>query len=372
MQVAPVTRATRRWLTLLVVLPVLAAAGCGYGSQAADDAPPSVAAEGAGVGGLDEVRIGYFANITHATALVGLEQGLFQEELGGTRIKELTFNAGPAEIEALNGGAIDIGWIGPSPAINGYTRSGGSNLRIVAGSASGGVSLVVNPRKVPDAAALAGRTIASPQLGNTQDVALLDYLARHGTTVDAQTGRGDVKVQRVDNKEIPALFERGDVDGAWVPEPVAARLVTAGGKVLVDERDLWPDGRFVVTNVVVSQRFLAAHPEAVEAVLRGSVRTNAWINGHPGQAKASAAAKLKALSGTELPPKVLDLAFGHIEVLDDPLAGTLREEAAHAVAAGLLRDPLLDRIYDLGPLNRVLRAAGLPAVDDAGLGAHRQ
>ncbi|MER5395941.1 ABC transporter substrate-binding protein [Streptomyces sp. NPDC002599] len=359
----------RHPVVVLSVLSVLAAAGCGYGSQAEDTGRPAVLATGAKTGGVDQVRIGYFPNITHATALVGLQEGFFQKELGGTKIRTQAFNAGPAEIEALNGGAIDVGWIGPSPAVNGYTKSDGTNLRIISGSASGGVSLVVNPRKIGSPAALKGRTIASPQLGNTQDVALLDYLARQGYKVDARSGRGDVKVQRVDNKEIPALFERGDLDGAWVPEPTAARLVAAGGKVLVDERKLWKDGRFVITNMIVSQRFLKKHPDVVEALLRGSVRTNAWINAHPRQAKASVDRKLRADSGTRLPPKVLDMAFAHVQILDDPLAATLRDEAAHAVAAGLLQDPLLDRIYDLRPLNKALQAAGRPAVDDAGLGA---
>ncbi|MFJ6694769.1 aliphatic sulfonate ABC transporter substrate-binding protein [Streptomyces sp. NPDC091272] len=360
----------RRSLAAAAALPLLIAAlgACGYGSEAKSEDKPVPAAKGEKIGGLDEVKIGYFANVTHATALAGLQEGLFQKELGGTRIKSQVFNAGPSEIEALNAKAIDIGWIGPSPSINGYTKSKGQNLRIIGGSASGGVSLVVKADKIKSLDDLKGKRIATPQLGNTQDVALLNYLSEKGHKVDAATGKGDVTVVRQDNKEIPNSFKAGAIDGAWVPEPTAARLVEAGGKVLLDEKKLWKDDKFVITNIIVRQDFLKEHPDVVEAVLRGSVRSNAWIKANPDKAKASINAKLKTDSGKELPASVLDQAFKNVDVLDDPLAATLRDEAQHAVKAGLLKDPLLEGIYDLRPLNKVLKAAGQPAVDDAGLG----
>ncbi|MFF0741633.1 aliphatic sulfonate ABC transporter substrate-binding protein [Streptomyces sp. NPDC004111] len=360
----------RRSLAAATALPLLIGVlgACGYGSQAKSEDKTAPVAKGQKIGGLDEVKIGYFANVTHATALAGLQEGLFQKELGGTRIKSQVFNAGPSEIEALNAGAIDIGWIGPSPSINGFSKSKGQNLRIVGGSASGGVSLVVNGDRIKSLDDIKGKRIATPQLGNTQDVALLNYLSEKGHKVDAATGKGDVTVLRQDNKEIPNSFKSGAIDGAWVPEPTAARLVDAGGKVLLDEKKLWKDEKFVITNIIVSQKFLKEHPEAVEAVLRGSVNTNAWIKANPDKAKASINARLKKDSGKELPAKVLDRAFANVDVIDDPLAATLRDEAQHAVKAGLLKDPLLDGIYDLRPLNKVLKAAGKPAVDDAGLG----
>ncbi|MFJ4876434.1 aliphatic sulfonate ABC transporter substrate-binding protein [Streptomyces sp. NPDC088745] len=362
----------RRSLAAAAALPLLIAAlgACGYGSQAKKDDPGKAApvAKGEKIGGLDEVKVGYFANVTHATALAGLQEGIFQKELAGTRIKTQVFNAGPSEIEALNAGAIDIGWIGPSPSINGYTKSKGQNLRIVGGSASGGVSLVVNSDKITSLDDLKGKRIATPQLGNTQDVALLNYLSEKGHKVDANTGKGDVTVVRQDNKEIPNSFKSGAIDGAWVPEPTAARLVDAGGKVLLDEKKLWKDEKFVITNIIVSQKFLTAHPAAVEAILRGSVRTNVWIKANPDKAKASINARLKQDSGKELPASILDRAFASVDVTDDPLAATLRDEAQHAVKAGLLKDPLLEGIYDLRPLNKVLQAEGKPEVSDAGLG----
>nr|WP_234377114.1 ABC transporter substrate-binding protein [Streptomyces sp. TP-A0356] len=360
----------RRGLAVAVALPLLTLAACGYGSQAKDDTSnQNVAAGSKKIDGLDSVKIGYFGNLTHATALVGREQGIFQKELGATKAQYATFNAGPSEIEALNSGSIDIGWIGPSPAINGYTKSDGKNLRIVAGSASGGVKLVVDPKKVTSLKDVKGKRIATPQLGNTQDVAFLNWIADQGWKVDSQSGKGDVTVVRSDNKVTPDAFRTGSVDGAWVPEPTASRLVAEGGKVLLDEASLWPDKKFVITNIIVSQNFLKAHPKAVEAVLKASVETNKWINANSDAAKAAANKQLAADSGKALPVKVLDPAWKSIQLTNDPLASTLNTEAQHAVKAGLLKQPDLKGIYDLTILNKVLKAAGESTVDDAGLGA---
>ncbi|MDL5199169.1 ABC transporter substrate-binding protein [Streptomyces sp. ALI-76-A] len=357
-----------RTLAAVAALPLLLTA-CGYGSQSTDDGKQAEVAAGAKKLSADEVKIGYFPNLTHGTALVGIQKGLLQKELGGTTIKAATFNAGPSEIEALNAGSIDIGWIGPSPAINGYTKSGGKNLRIIGGSASGGVKLVVNPDKIKTLNDLKGKKIATPQLGNTQDVAFLNWIAEKGWKVDAESGKGDVSVVRTDNKITPDAYKSGSIDGAWVPEPTASKLVTEGAKVLLDEADLWPDKKFVITNIIVRQDFLKKHPDVVEAVLRGSVKTNEWINANPEEAKAAANKALKEESGKALPAGVIDPAWKSITFLDDPLAATLNAEAEHAVKAGLLEEPDLKGIYDLAPLNKVLKAAGKDEVDDAGLGA---
>jgi NitT/TauT family transport system substrate-binding protein len=368
----PRTTGRRRALAAVTALPLLAVVltSCGYGSDADSDKneKANVAAGAKKIEGLDEVKIGYFPNLTHATALVGDQEGLFQKELGATKAKYTQFNAGPSEIEALNSKSIDIGWIGPSPAINGYTKSQGKNLRIIGGSASGGVKLVVNPKKIKSLDDVKGKKIATPQLGNTQDVAFLNWIAEKGWKVDAESGKGDVSVVRTDNKITPDAYKSGSIDGAWVPEPTASKLVAEGGKVVLDESDLWPDKKFVITNIIVSQEFLKEHPKVVEAVLRGSVKTNDWIKANPDKAKASANAALKEASGKELPAEVIDPAWKSIQTTDDPLAATLDSEAKHAVKAGLLDNPNLKGIYDLKPLNKVLKAEGKPAVDDAGLG----
>ncbi|MFE2809437.1 ABC transporter substrate-binding protein [Streptomyces nigra] len=359
---------TLRTVAVIAALPLLLTA-CGYGAESSDDSgkQAEVAADAKKLSA-DAVKIGYFPNLTHATALVGVQEGLLQKELGGTKIEPSTFNAGPSEIEALNSGSIDIGWIGPSPSINGYTKAQGKNLRIISGSASGGVKLVVNPKKIKSLKDVKGKKIATPQLGNTQDVALLNWISEQGWKVDAESGKGDVSVVRTDNKITPDAYKSGSIDGAWVPEPTASKLVADGAKVLLDESELWPDKKFVITNIIVSQSFLKEHPDVVEAVLRGSVKTNEWINANPDRAKASANKALESLSGKALPANVLDPAWKSIAFLDDPLAATLDTQAEHSVASGLLDETDLKGIYDLRPLNEVLKAEGKDAVDDAGLG----
>ncbi|MEU5920443.1 aliphatic sulfonate ABC transporter substrate-binding protein [Streptomyces sp. NPDC047141] len=363
----------RRSIVAAAALPLLvgALASCGYGSDAkkdesADKKAP-VAADAKKLSA-SEVRIGYFPNLTHATALIGVKDGLIQKELGGTTLKPSTFNAGPSEIEALNGGSLDIGFIGPSPSINAYVKSKGQNLRIISGSASGGVKLVVNKDKIKTLDDLKGKRIATPQKGNTQDVALLNWISEKGWKVDPESGKGDVSVVRTDNKVTPDAFKSGSIDGAWVPEPTASKLVAEGGSVLLDETSLWPDKKFVITNVIVSQKFLSEHPDVVEAVLRGTVKTNAWINANPDKAKASANAALKALSGKALSDKVIDPAWPSIAITNDPLATTLKTQSEWAVKAGLIKQPDLAGIYDLTLLNKVLKAEGQPEAADAGLG----
>ncbi|MFI6038952.1 ABC transporter substrate-binding protein [Streptomyces sp. NPDC051315] len=366
----PATSSLRRAFAVIAALPLLTLAACGYGSQADDDTSTQKVAAGAEkIDGLDSVKIGYFGNLTHGTALVGVNKGYFQKALGATKAEYQTFNAGPSEIEALNSKSIDIGWIGPSPAINGYTKSAGKNLRIIGGSASGGVKLVVNPDKIKSLKDVRGKKIATPQLGNTQDVAFLNWIAEQGWKVDAESGKGDVSVIRTDNKVTPDAYKAGSIDGAWVPEPTASKLVSEGAKVLLDEADLWPDKKFVITNIIVRQDFLKEHPKAVEAVLKASVEINKYINANPDAAKAAANAQLKAETGKALPAEVLDPAWKSIQFTDDPLASTLNTEAQHAVKAGLLEDPLLKGIYDLTLLNKVLQAEGESTVSDAGLGA---
>ncbi|MFF7948207.1 ABC transporter substrate-binding protein [Streptomyces griseorubiginosus] len=366
----PVNRSAllRRGAAVVAALPLLALAACGYGSDSKDTDTAKVAAGAKKIDGLDSVKIGYFGNLTHGTALVGVNKGFFQKELGATKASYATFNAGPSEIEALNSKSIDIGWIGPSPSINGYVKSGGKSLKIIGGSASGGVKLVVNPDKIKSLKDVKGKKIATPQLGNTQDVAFLNWIADQGWKVDAQSGKGDVTVVRTDNKITPDAYKAGSIDGAWVPEPTASKLVAEGGKVLLDEASLWPDKKFVITNIIVRQDFLKEHPKAVEAVLKASVEANKWINANPDAAKAAANKQLEADSGKALKPAVLDPAWKSIQFTNDPLAATLNTEAEHAVKAGLLKKPDLNGIYDLTILNKVLKADGEPTVDAAGLG----
>lgn len=352
-----------------VPLAALLLSACSYGSKSDNAAATPSVAPGAKKLSAATVHIGYFPNLTHATALVGVQKGIFQKDLGGTKLSTATFNAGPSEIEAIDAGSVDIGFIGPSPAVNGYAQSHGKDLKIISGAASGGVKFVVNPKKIKSIADVKGKKIATPQLGNTQDVAFLNWLAGKGWKVDPQSGKGAVSVIREDNSVTQEAFKTGAIDGAWVPEPTASQLIAEGGKTLIDESSLWPDKKFVTTNVVVSQSFLKQHPDVVRAVLKGIVDTNKWINANPTAAKTSANDALKSLTGKALPSGVLDSAWPSIAFTDDPLAATLRAETQHGVTAGLLQKPDLSGIYDLAPLNSVLKSAGQPTVSAAGLGA---
>src|SRR6185503_16835037 len=200
------------------------------------------------------VRLGYFPNVTHAPALVGVEGGLFQKALGKNTLDIKTYNAGPEEVTALLAGALDIGYIGPNPSVNAYVQSNGEAVRVVGGSTSGGAYLVVKP-DINKASDLKGKRVASPQLGNTQDVALRAWLKKQGLKTDTQGG-GDVSIKPQDNSQTLDTFKQGVIAGAWVPEPWATRLVKeGGGKVLVDERSLWPGGQFVTTHLIVSTSF---------------------------------------------------------------------------------------------------------------------
>lgn len=363
-------RARRAVTAAAGALLLAAVAACGYGSQR----PAGPATEPVAAGGpplsAPEVGIGYFATVTHAPALVGLRPGgPIREELGGTAAVPQVFNAGPSVIEALNAGAVDIAFVGPNPAVNGYLRSGGRSLRIVAGAASGGAALVVDPDRIGGPEDLPGTTLASPQLGNTQDVALLTYLRELGHAVDPATGRGEVSVVRMAASELGHAFSSGAIDGAWVPEPAAAELRARGAVTLLDEGERWPDGRYPVTLVVVAQDFLADHPDVVAAVLRGLLAADEWIAAHPREARERIGAAIEEATGGRLPEDVLGQAVERVEFTVDPLPAALRAAAEDAVAAGLLPTADLAGIYDLTPLNTVLAEAGLPEItDDAGLG----
>jgi NitT/TauT family transport system substrate-binding protein len=324
-------------------------------SACGDDAKPAGGAEAA------TLRLGYFPNITHAPALVGVGKGLFQESLGSTKLEAKTFNAGPAAIEALFSGAIDATYIGPNPAINGWATSKGEALKIIAGSTSGGAGLVVKP-EIADAAGLKGKKIATPQLGNTQDVALRYWLKSKGLNADQQGG-GDVSVLPQDNATAVQAFSQGAIDGAWVPEPNLSKMISESkGKLLLNEKDLWPGGNFVTTHLIVSQKYLKANPENVKKLLQGHINAVKFINDNNAEAQKVANAQLAALTGKPLKDDILAAAFKNMTFTVDPIASSLYTSAQHAQEIGLLKPVDLKGIYDLAPLNALLKAAGQPEV----------
>jgi NitT/TauT family transport system substrate-binding protein len=326
----------------------IVATGCGSSSPAKATSATTAAAP-------VTVKVGYFPNITHGVALVGVQKGIFARDLVPDTIDATqTFNAGPAETQALLSKAIDIAFIGPSPSISAFSQSNGA-VKIIAGTASGGAGLVTKAA-ITSPTDLKGKTIATPQLGNTQDVALRAYLKSQGFKTDLQGG-GDVSIKPQSNSQTVTTFKAGSIDGAWVPEPFLSQLVAAGGHVLVDEKTLWPGGKFVTTDVLVRTDFLQAHPATVKRFLTGLVDTIAFIQSDASGTATAANQQLTTL-GSALPPAVLSSALADITFTADPLAASLQKEAADAVAAGLLTSPKLDGIFDLTLLNQVLKGKG--------------
>jgi NitT/TauT family transport system substrate-binding protein len=365
-----------RLLAATAVASLALTAGCAakVGTKAAASSTPSAAApasdatSAAAAASTDKIRLGYFANITHAIPVYGVQKGIFAKHLGSTKLETQIFNAGPAAIEALFGGSLDATYVGPNPAINAFAKSKGEAVRIIAGATTGGASLVVQrDGGINTAADLKGKTIATPQKGGTQDVALRAYLQENGIKVGG--GKDAVNVLNTENATTLEQFKAKQIAGGWLPEPWASRLVLeGGGKVLVDEKTRWPEGKFVTTHLLVSTNFLTKHPDVVKRLLEAHVESAALINKDPADAKTTINAALKTLTGKQLKPDVLDRAFAQITVTSDPAAASLAKSKDNAVKAKLLEDVDLKGIYDLTLLNEVLKAAGAPAVDDAGLG----
>ena len=325
-------------------------AGCG-----GDSAPDS---------GSPVLRLGYFANVTHAPALVALEKGFVTEALGpGVKLELRTFNAGPEAVEAIFSDALDVSYVGPNPAINAFAKSRGTAIRIIAGATSGGAALVVKP-EITEPAQLKGAKLATPQRGNTQDVALRAWLAHQGLKSDLEGG-GDVAISPMPNAQTLETFRAGEIQGAWVPEPWATRLVLeGGGRVLVDERSLWPDGKFVTTHVIVRTAFLEQQPALVASFLRAHLRAIDFLNADAAHAREIVNGGIEKLTGKALPAAVIEGSWQTLAFTVDPLAASLRRSAQDAVLVGLLDPVSLDGIYALGPLNEILAAAGKPPVSD--------
>ena len=309
------------------------------------------------------LRLGFLVNITHAPALVGIRQGFFTKDLGhGVTLKLTPFSTGTEESTALLAGQLDAAYVGPNPAIKAWQTSGGRLIKVISGAASGGAQLVVKS-SITSAAQLKGQSLATPSLGNTQDVALRYWLKQHGLTATT-TGGGDVSVKPVSPNSAAVLeFKSGQIAGGWEPAPYDTEMVQDGGHVLVNEASLWPAGQFVTTSLVVTQSFLAAHPAAVSGLLQGQIDANNFVHQHPAAAQAAANAELTSVLGKGLKPSVLAASFQQITFTNNPVASSLAADAQHAVSVGLLSPAKnLSALYDLGPLNQLLAKAGKPQV----------
>ena len=314
------------------------------------------------------LKIGYFPNINHAQAVIGLNNGDFQKILGNnTKVETIVFNAGPSAVEALLANRIDATYIGPNPSINGYVASGGKDIRVISGVSSGGASFVVrNDAGIQSVKDLGGKKFASPELGNTQDVSLRKYLVNNGYKT-AENG-GNVTVVPVANADILTLFLKKEIDGAWVPEPWATRLLNeANGKIFVDERDLWPpQGKFVTANIIVRTDYLNQNPDVIKKLLEAHVNETLWINQNKEKAINDFNIELKKLTGKTIANNVLSNALTKLEFTYDPIKVSLFKDANDAYDLGLLAKgkskPDLSNIYDLTILNKVLEEKGLPII----------
>ncbi|ACU73165.1 aliphatic sulfonates family ABC transporter, periplsmic ligand-binding protein [Catenulispora acidiphila DSM 44928] len=342
---------------------VASAAACGSSKSSASSTKAAAVSSGSAA---TQVRLGYFANVTHATAVVGVAHGDFAKALGSTKLSTQVYNAGPAEMTAVLGGQLDAAYVGPSSALSAFVQSHGEALKIVAGATEGGAELVVKP-SIASAADLKGKTLATPQKGNTQDVALRFWLKQQGLTANPD-GSGDVSVNPQDNATTLDQFKAGHIDGAWLPEPWASRLVEeAGAKVLVDERSLWPNSQFSTTTLVVATTFLTKHPDTVRALIDGQIAANTWITSNPADAQKLVNSELKRLTGKALTDAEIQRSFSEQKVTNNPDASTLQTSLDHAVAVNLLKSTDLHGIFDLSILNAELTKNGQPTVSDAGL-----
>ncbi len=300
------------------------------------------------------LRLGYFATLTHAPALIGLDQGLFAEELDG-RLSTQLFTAGPAAIEALSAGAVDAAYIGAAPIANSFVRSEGRSAVVVAGATSGGAGLVVDPARARDLEAgttsLAELRFATPGLGNTQDVALRSWLAGQGLD-PSLTGHGDPAIAPMPNSQILTLFTTGGIDAAWLAEPWLSRLVVdAGATQLLDEAELWPGGTHPSAVLAVNQDFLREQPEQVSALLRAHLDAIDVIHTRPEAAAEAANRRLEQDAGTALTDEVLGRAWQNLDFdADIPTTG-LRAYHRQAVRTRLQPEGSLAGLTVTAPLD---------------------
>lgn len=306
------------------------------------------------------IRVGYFPNITHAQAVIGASNGFFQEKIGqAAKVEWQLFNAGPSVIEALFAGHVDIAYIGPSPAVNGYVKSQGESLKIIAGSASGGAALVVQENSgIKATQDFHGKKIATPQLGNTQDVALKSWLLDQGLKLSERGG--DVSVLAVANPDQVTLFQKRELDGAWTVEPWVSILEeTAGGKIYFEESSLWPGGSYATTVLIVRTKFLNEHPDLVKSFLKAHVEMTRFIHQYPEKAKKILSETLETLTHKAIPPTILEASFSRIQFTESPMKLSVSAQAKNAFRIGFFKkDPNLSTLFETNILDEVLKELG--------------
>ena len=348
----------RRVVSAAVIGAALLLAGCSSSSSSSSSASGSTASSTAAASAPVTVRLGFLTNITHSSALIGLKEGYFTKALGSAAtLKPTAFSTGTEETTALLAGQLDAAYVGPNPAINAWQKSNGSAIKIISGAATGGASVVVK-KGITSASQLKGQTLATPSLGNTQDVALRAWLKQNGLTTTS-TGGGDAFIKPTTPNSAAVLeFKSGQVAGGSEPAPYDVEMVNDGGTVLLSEPG-------VTTLLVVTQSFLSAHPAVVSDLLKAQVQANGFIKSNPAAAQADANAELASYTGKPLKASIIAASFKEITFTNDPDAASLKTDADQAASLGLLKPVDLTGIFDLGPLNQVLAAAGQQQVSSS-------
>jgi sulfonate transport system substrate-binding protein len=338
----------RRVTSAAVIGAALLLAGCSSSSSSSSSSG-STSTAGAAASAPVTVRLGLLSNITHASALIALKEGYFTKALGSAgTLKATAFSSGTEETTALLAGQLDAAYVGPNPAITAWQKA--SNIQIISGAATGGASIVVK-KGITAAAQLKGKSLATPSLGNTQDVALRYWLKQHGVATNI-TGGGDAFIKPTKPNSAAVLqFKSGQIAGGSEPAPYDIQMVADGGTVLLSEPG-------VTTLLIVTKTFLAAHPAVVSDLLKAQVQANDFIKSNPTQAQADANAELASYTGKPLKADLIAESFKEITFTNDPNAASLKTDADQAVALTLLKPVNLDGIFDLSPLNKVLAAAG--------------
>src|ERR1700689_1378964 len=344
----------RRVTSAAMIGAALLLAGCSSSSSTSASSASTASSNtgsSSGGGAPVTVRLGFLTNITHASALVGLKEGFFTKALGSAgTLKPTDFSTGTEETTALLAGQLDAAYVGPNPAINTWQKSNGTAIKIISGAATGGASVVAS-KGISSAAQLKGKTLATPSLGNTQDVAVRYWLKQNGVTTTT-TGGGDAFIKPTTPNSAAVLeFKSGQIAGGSEPAPYDIEMVQDGGTVLLSEPG-------VTTLLVVTQSFLSAHPAVVADLLKAQVQANDFIKSSPAAAQADANAELGSYTGKPLKASIVAAAFKEITFTDDPDASSLTTDASQAVSLGLLKPVNLSGIFDLGPLNTALAAAG--------------
>jgi len=285
----------------------------------------------------NKIRIAYFPNISHSIPIVGMEKGFFETSIGNTtQIETRVFDSGPQAIESLFANSIDLAYVGPGPAINGFLNSENHNVKILAGAASGGSSFIVHPEsEINTASDFAGKKIAAPQIGNTQDISLRYYLSENGLK-SAEKG-GSVIVYNIPNPDIYTLFVKGDIDGAWVAEPWATILETElNGTRLFHEEELWPNQEFASVLLIANANYVEKNPALVANLLKSHQETAIWINQNPVETRIIFNDFLNSHLGQPLSDNVVDIALSNLVITDDPLPDSIHSFAEKADTLGYL------------------------------------